>query len=145
MGFILKYLIVAALIYVAYRRLDKRFAVAEEFDATVVGKVVNKNGKAINSDDDAQLNVKDDWKYYLVLKEENTLSLDNVVGEVSPEDASSSSLREEIDVDLYNRLSIGDSVTVKVYYSRWTKKLLRTEVIPSWERTFSPIIDEQEK
>lgn len=132
MGFILKYLIVVALLYVAYRKADKRFAVTEEFDATVVSKFTNKNGKAISSEDDSQLNVKDEWNYYLVLKEDSNLSPDTVVGEVSPEDASSSSLREEVSIGLYNKVSLGDRVTVKVHYSRWTKKLLRTEVLPGW-------------
>lgn len=132
MGFILKYLIVCVLIYFAYRKLDKRFAITEEFDATVVSKYTNKNGKAVNTDDDSDLNVKDKWNYFLVLKEDNTLSPDLVVGDVSPEDASTSNLKEEVDASMYEKVSIGDRVTVRVSYSRWTKKLLKTEVVPGW-------------
>lgn len=137
MGFILKYLIVGVLVYFAYRSADKRFAVTEEFDATVVSKFTNKNGKAVTGDDETDLNVKDKWNYFLVLKEDNNLSLDEVVGEVSPEDASSSNLREEVSVSLYEKVSIGDRVTVRVSYSRWTKKLLKTEILPGWHEDTS--------
>lgn len=134
MLFLLKYLIVGALAYIAYRRLDKRFAVTEEFEASVLSKFATKNGKNINQDDDSLLDVKDVWKYFLVLKEDAFVMPDSVVGEVSPEDVSTDvNLTEEVSQSLYDTITSGDKVKVKVSYSRWTKKLLNTEVVPSFK------------
>ena len=133
MGFILKYVIIVGLLYVLYRKLDKRFSVVEKFSANVVGKFTKKNGKKSEGDASEILDVKDVWKHFLVLKEEALpVEPDEVVGEVTPE-AEDSNITEEVSDDLYNKVQIGDLVTVKVSYSRWTKKIIKTEVIPGFK------------
>lgn len=130
MVFILKYVIVFALLYLLYRKFCTNFIVKKEISAIVEEKFITKNGQSVNKDDVAHLESKEQWKYYVVIKEflPNTATNEDIYQDIPIK------LTEEVSEFTYVAVEIGDTVKYQVDYGYWSKKVIRKHVIPVFNK-----------